>query len=134
MQSYIDQIVQALVGLLVVLALGVIASLRGRISAWLAARTSAQERELLHRLAEEGMALAEAKLRGIGAAEKLDAALQYALGRLRGLGLKIDVLTVRAAIEKAVLDYNAVVKSGGVAETAVTDLHTEPDHEAGTAV
>lgn len=126
MQSYIDQIVQALTGLLVVLTLGVIASLRVRINAWLATRTSAQQREILHRLAAEGMALAEAELHGIGSADKLDAALQYALGRLRALGLKLDALTVRAAIEKAVLDYNAAAKAHIAASDSNAAQHEPP--------
>lgn len=126
MQSYIDQIVQALMGLLVVLAMGVIGSLRMKAAAWFSARTTVQEREILHRLAAEGMALAEAEARRIGAADKLDTALKYALGRLRSLGLKVDAVTVKAAIEKAVLDYNTAAKATGSAAwtTAVSSSGT----------
>lgn len=113
MQTYIDQIVQGLVGLLVVVVLGVVASLRVKVKAWLDARTTAQEREILHRLATEGMALVEAKADQLDAAKKLDTALQYVLARMNKVGINVDPITVKAAIEKAVLDYNAKIKGGG---------------------
>ncbi|MFC3800016.1 phage holin, LLH family [Cohnella sp. GCM10012308] len=134
MQSYIDQIVQALMGLFVVLAMGVIGSLRMKTAAWFSARTTVQEREILHRLAAEGMALAEAEASRIGAADKLDTALKYALGRLHSLDLKVDAVTVRAAIEKAVLDYNATAKATESAYAPCSEQKPDPKSAWTTAV
>jgi Phage holin protein (Holin_LLH). len=112
MQAYIDQVVQALVGLLVVFVLGVIASLRVKVNAWLASRTTAQQREILHRLATEGMALAEATYASLDGPAKLNRALQYVVERASAYGIDVSVETIRAAVEKVVLEYNSKVKSG----------------------
>jgi hypothetical protein len=110
LQPYIDGIVGALVGLLVTFVLGVIASLRVKITAWLESRTNLQQREILHRLAQEGMAYAESVYKEYGGDRKLKEALAYLLDRASDYGIEVGKDAIRAAIEKAVLDYNAKVK------------------------
>lgn len=113
LKPYLDTIVQALIGLLVALILSAIAVLRKKVEAWLDSRTSAQQREILHRLAGEAMALAETELKKQGGIAKMDAALKYVLSRAADYGIQVGIDTIRAAIEKAVLDYNAQTKGGG---------------------
>jgi len=112
MQAYIDQVVQALVGLLVVFVLGIIASLRVKVNAWLASRTTAQQRDILHRIASEGFALAEVAYKDLDGPAKLNMAIAYVVDRLGDIGIDTTIETIRAAVEKAVLEYNSNVKSG----------------------
>ncbi|BBI32500.1 phage holin, LLH family [Cohnella abietis] len=113
LQPYIDGIVGALIGLLVTFMLGLIAMLRVRVNAWLDAKTNLQQREILHRLAQEGMSLAENLLNEADGPKKFDEALEYVRSRATKYGIKLTGVDIRAAIEKAVLDYNAKVKGGG---------------------
>ncbi|WEK53309.1 MAG: phage holin [Candidatus Cohnella colombiensis] len=113
LQPYIDGVVGALVSLLVAFVIGVVAMLRVKVTAWLESRTNAQQREILHRLAQEGMAYAETAFKQSGGMEKLTEAFSYVFNRASNYGIKVGADTIRAAIEKAVLDYNAKVKGGG---------------------
>jgi hypothetical protein len=112
-QPYIGTIVDALVGVLVVFVLGIVAMLRVKVTAWLETRTTAQQREILHRLATEAMALAESEYKDRGGPAKLDAALMYVIDRAAKYGINVGMDSIRAAIEKAVLDYNARTKPRG---------------------
>jgi len=112
LQPYIDNIVGALVSLLVAFVLGVVAMLRVKVTAWLETRTSAQQREILHRLAQEGMALAENVYQGSGGPGKFNEAFMFVQSRADKYGIKLSRADIAAAIEKAVLDYNAKVKGG----------------------
>lgn len=114
LQPYIDGIVQGLIALLVTFILTVLAMLRGHMKTWLNARTTANQREILHRLAEEAAALAEVTYKDAGGPAKLDAAFEYVIDRANEAGIPLNKLSVRAAIEKAVLDYNAKVKGDKV--------------------
>lgn len=111
MQTYMDQIVQAVVGLLVSVVLVIIASLRAKVSAWLEARTTASQRDTLHKLAAEAAALAEATYETLDGPAKLNKAIQYVIDKSPVPNL--DIVTIRAAVEKAVLDYNTKIKGGG---------------------
>ncbi|MBB6670296.1 phage holin, LLH family [Cohnella nanjingensis] len=109
-QPYITGIVQALVGILVLFVLGGASLLGGRVSKWLGARTTAAQREILHRLAAEAAALAESLYNEAGGPTKLNAAITYVLDRAKQLGIDVSRESIRAAIEKAVQDYNARAK------------------------
>jgi LL-H family phage holin len=117
LQPYITTVLQALISLLVLFIMGVIAMLRTKVEIWLAARTTAAQRETLHRLAAEAMALAESTYGSLDGPAKLNNALTYVTKRAADLGIDISPQTVRAAIEKAVLDYNAKLKPEKGAET-----------------
>ncbi|MFC5528461.1 phage holin, LLH family [Cohnella yongneupensis] len=115
LEPYIGTIVEALVGLLVTYILAVIASLNGRLKEWLKTRTSAQQREVLHRIAAEGFALAESLFKGSSGPKKLNKAMLYVLDEATKRGLVISQDSIRAAVEKAVLEHNAKVKGGKAA-------------------
>jgi LL-H family phage holin len=110
LQPYISTIVEALIGLLVAFVLGVVAMLRTKVMAWLEARTTVAQRDTLHKLANEAMALIESTFKDSNGPEKLNQAINYVTARVAWTGE--DATTIRAAVEKAVLDYNVKVKSG----------------------
>lgn len=112
LQPYIDAIVGALIGLLVSFVLGVVAMLRVKVTAWLESKTTLQQREILHRLAQEGMSLVEQMYKDANGTDKFNEAFAYAQSRLDRYGIKIPKGDIIAAIEKAVLDYNSKVKGG----------------------
>lgn len=106
LQPYVDTIVQALIGLLVTFIIGVIAVLQGKVKTWLDARTSSQQREVLHRIAGEAVALFEATVGGGSGRAKLKAAEGYVSKYLTKIGSSLTTTEINAAIEKAVADYN----------------------------
>jgi LL-H family phage holin len=108
LQPYISTIVEALLGLLVAFVLGVVAMLRVRVTTWLEARTTEAQRETLHKLATEAMALVESTYKGMNGPDKLNQAINYVAARVAWSG--VDAASIKAAVEKAVLDYNAKVK------------------------
>lgn len=100
-QPYLETIATAIIGLLAMLILAAIARLRSMVEAWLVARTSAAQRELLHKLAAEAYAWVESQY-GAGAGEqKLTEAVRYVLERLRLDKIGLSVEDVTAAVQKA---------------------------------
>lgn len=114
-QPYIVTVVQALLGLLVAAVLGWVAVMRGRLDEWLKARTTAAQRETFHKLAGEAAALVEVTYKDEGGPAKLSAAYDYVSKGLGTIGIEMAGNEIRAAIEKAVADYNAAkgAASGG---------------------
>lgn len=104
-QPYIDAVVTALIGLLAALLVAGITSVRKKVEAWLEARTTDQQREALHKIAQEAYALVEAQFKGSGAERKLEEAKGYLLQRLNALGISLTDEEIRAAIEKAWLEF-----------------------------
>ncbi|MCL6458489.1 MAG: hypothetical protein K6T85_10840 [Gorillibacterium sp.] len=109
-QAFITYITNAFLALAATLIVAGVYKLRDRASAWLEARTTVAQRETLHRTAVEGFAYAETVFRDYGGEEKLQEAIQYLDRRLIELGLIFGSTEIRAAIEQAVLEYNAKVK------------------------
>lgn len=96
----------------VITAVGIMISvglvwLRNKAEEWINARTSRDQRELLHRIAQEAFAYAETAFKREGGEEKLRRAFEYADRELAARGIELDYEQIRAAIEKAVLDYKA---------------------------
>jgi hypothetical protein len=110
-QDFIGTVSNALLALAASVIVALLFRLRDKANAWLNARTTAAERELLHKTAAEGFAYAETVFRDSGGVEKLTEAQAYLDRRLRELGLTFSVAEVRAAIEKAVLEHNRQVKA-----------------------
>lgn len=104
-QPYIDTIVTALVGLLVTFLLAGISAIRKKVEVWFEARTTDQQRETLHKIAQEAYAFVEAQFKGSGAERKLEEAKGYLLQRLNALGISLAEDEIRAAIEKAWLEF-----------------------------
>lgn len=113
LQPYVLTVLQALMGLLVAMLLTGIAVMRKKAETWLESRTTAQQREILHKLAVEGAALIEATYEDAGGPAKLAGAFDYVSKRLHELGIEASSQTIQAAIEKAVQDFNAKTKGGG---------------------
>lgn len=109
-QPYVSDLVEVLLSIVLMLLVGALVELRRRTLKWIESRTNKEQRELLHRLAEEAFSFAETAYTQIGGARKLDAAYNYVSIRLQKLGLDIDKGDIRGAIEKAVLEYNSRVK------------------------
>ncbi|MBW7454658.1 phage holin [Paenibacillus sepulcri] len=105
MEPYLIMIVQALVGLLAAFLLGCIAKLHKKVSIWLDIHTTSGQRDMLDKLAKEAAALAEATYIESGGPQKLEAAFAYVANHITRLGIEVSAETIRAAIEKAVLDF-----------------------------
>lgn len=105
-QPYTSSILEALIGLLVVFVLGAIRSLRVKAETWLQSHTTALQLATVHKLAAEAAAFVEATVTSGDGAAKLERALDYVVKRLNAAGIPVDVVSVRAAIEKAVQDFN----------------------------
>lgn len=109
-QPVVETVVNSLIGVLVLMVLAGYAKIKKKLDAWIEARTTAEQRQKLHLYAKEGMALAESAFKGLGGEKKLQEAEQYVLKHLKDIGLTLSSEEIRAAIEKAVLDHNAVSK------------------------
>lgn len=113
-QPYLETIATAFIGLLAMLILAFIARLRTQVEAWLTARTSAAQRDFLHKLAAEGYAKMEIQF-GAGAGEqKLTEAVRYVLERLRLDKIGLSAEDVTAAVQKAWAELDS--KNRGAAQ------------------
>lgn len=121
-----DAIVQNLTPILVsviVLLLGAIATAAGRIAGkavkalaakaevWLISHSNEAERALIHKLAAEAFTFAETVYKEHNGDRKLDEARTYLVSLLHRYGINITEAELKAVIEKAVQEYNLVVKS-----------------------
>lgn len=118
-QPYIVSIVVAIIGVLTTMLLGFISNLKTRVNVWIDTKTSASQREILHKVASEAFSHAEAYFKAESSQAKMNQALDYASKKLANLGVKMTTDEIKAAIEKACLEYNAnkvkVVKDGNAA-------------------
>lgn len=109
-QPYVVSIVVAIVGLAATLVLGFIAQLKTKVNNWIDTKTSESQRELIHKIANEAFAYAETAFKSESGRNKLNQAFVYASEKLGTLGIKVTSEEINAAIEKAVLEYNAQKK------------------------
>lgn len=100
-QPYLTAIVTAIIGLLASVLLAGIGGLRIKVEAWLEARTTAAQREVLHKLAAEAYAYVEQQYREKDGDTKLKEATAYVLQRWKLDMLGIDYDGIQAAIQKA---------------------------------
>ncbi|MEE4561536.1 phage holin, LLH family [Paenibacillus polymyxa] len=110
-QPAISTIVTAIVGVLVTFALAGINTLKNKANNWLDARTTAAQREVIHKVAGEAFALAQTTFKDAGGVHKMQEALQYASLRLTEQGIIVSPTELQAAIEKAYLEYKAKTKT-----------------------
>ncbi len=106
MEQITQQLVTGVVSLLGILLASALAELRQRTLAWIDARKNVSERELLHKLAEEGFALIEQTMQGFRSEDKLQAASDYVSSKLKEKKINLEPDEIRAAIEKFVTKYN----------------------------
>ncbi|WP_328800269.1 phage holin, LLH family [Paenibacillus sp. LX16] len=104
-QPYVNTIVTAVAGVLTAFVLGGLNKLKIKVNVWLEARTTAAQREVIHKIAGEGFAFAQTAFKQAGGERKLQEALQYATLRLAEQGITVSVVELQAAIEKAYLEY-----------------------------
>lgn len=109
-QPYIISIVVAIVGIIATVILSLLTQLKTRVNIWIDTKTSESQRELIHKIACEAFAYAESTFNSEGGRSKLNQAFMYASEKLGKLGIKITAEEINAAIEKAVLEYNAQKK------------------------
>lgn len=109
-QPYVTSIVVAVVGILTTIVLAFIATLKTKINLWIDTKTSASQRELIHKIANEAFAYIESTMKDQGSKTKLSAAYMYASEKLGQLGINVTKEEIDAAVEKAVLEYNAKQK------------------------
>ncbi|WP_235209123.1 phage holin, LLH family [Paenibacillus polymyxa] len=93
---------------------------------WLEARTTAAQREVIHKVTGEAFALAQTAFKEAGGERKLQEALQYASLTLSSQGIVVSQVELRSAIEKAYLEYKAKIK-------AVLATEEQPNEEAAQA-
>ncbi|WHX37428.1 phage holin, LLH family [Paenibacillus polymyxa] len=125
-QPAINTIVTAIVGVLVTFALAGINTLKNKANNWLDARTTAAQRDVIHKVAGEAFALAQTTFKDVGGVRKMQEALQYASLRLTEQCIVVSPTELQAAIEKAYLEYKTKTK-------AVLATEAQPNEEAAQA-
>ncbi|WP_025850203.1 phage holin, LLH family, partial [Paenibacillus ehimensis] len=88
-QPFISDIAQAFVGLLSAVAITAFFWLKKHFINWIDSKTTGQQRETLHKVAEEAFAFVETTMTGQKGAEKLNVAIQYASTHLGEMGIKM---------------------------------------------
>lgn len=115
-QPQVSAIIIYIVGIMATVVLALLAMLKTRVSLWIDTKTSAAQRELLHKIANEAFAHAETMFSDQAGAKKLNEALIYASDKLGKIGIKVTMEELKAAIHEACLKYNAdkvkVLKNG----------------------
>lgn len=110
-QPHVQTIIISLIGIIATVVLSLLAVLQKRVNLWIASKTSVSDRELIHRVASEAFALAEKAFKETNGQAKLNYAFSYTSEHLAKAGIKVTADEIKAAIEKAVLDYNAKTKA-----------------------
>lgn len=122
-QPYVSTIVTAAAGVLTAFVLGGLNKLKTKVNVWLEARTTAAQREVIHKIAGEGFAFAQTAFKEAGGERKLQEALQYASLTLSSQGIIVSQVELKSAIEKAYLEYKAKTKQ-------VLATEAQPNEEA----
>jgi len=118
-QPYIITIVTALIGAVFAFLSYEAKQIKPKLQAWLDARTTASQREALHRIGQEAFAFAETTWKTLDGNAKLDKALTYATRRLKEVGIEMSPEEIEAAVHDAWL-------KGQQAKTATTVTVVEP--------
>lgn len=105
-QPYIGTIAEALVGILALLVIGALYKLKAKVESWLEANTSAKQRDLLHKVAQEAYSFVEREFTQAGGQAKLDAAVDRVIQRLNLDKMGLDAEDVRAAVQKAWIELD----------------------------
>ncbi|NIK67948.1 phage holin, LLH family [Paenibacillus sp. BK720] len=106
MQPVITYAVEALIGALALYVLQAVGRVLPKVKAAYEARTTASQREALHKIALEAFAFAETTWKDTGGPSKLSAAMGYVSKRLREVGIAITPEEIEAAVHHAWLTFN----------------------------
>lgn len=120
-QPYVNTIATAAAGVLTAFILGGLNKLKTKVNMWLEARTTAAQREVIHKVAGEAFALAQTAFKEAGGERKFQEALQYASLTLSSQGIVVSQVELRSAIEKAYLEYKANTKTVQVTEPQLAE-------------
>ncbi|MGW9531125.1 phage holin, LLH family [Paenibacillus terrae] len=123
-QPYVTTIATATIGILTTFVLAGLNTVKGKANTWLEARTTAAQREVIHKVAGEGFAFAQTAFKQAGGERKLQEALQYASLTLSSQGIVVSQVELRSAIEKAYLEYKAKTKTV-LAEAQPSEVATQ---------
>lgn len=129
-QPAINTIVTAIVGVLVTFILAGLNTLKVKANAWLDARTTATQREVIHKVAGEAFALAQTTFKDAGGVRKMQEALQYASLRLTEQGIVVSATELQAAIEKAYLEFSSKQKQQTGIVTVEPQINIEEASQA----
>lgn len=110
LSPYLADLAVAAVGVLATLAAVALRKLQAKVSALLDARLTESQRALLHVIATEAYAYAEAEFKAADGPDKMGAALRYASGKLSQAGVNVSADDIRSAIHKAWIDVGGHVK------------------------
>ncbi|MBU7320260.1 phage holin [Paenibacillus oleatilyticus] len=131
-QPFISEIVQFVIGLVALVAITLFFRLKKYVITWIETKTTGQQREMLHRVAEEAFAIVETSMSGQKGTEKLNIAIDYVSKHLGEAGIQMAPAAIRAAIEKAVLTHKAqaAAKIGETPDAPVEQSQQAPmpDH------
>ena len=105
-QQQLTPIIAAVIGLLTTVVLAMLALVQRKINVWLVSKTSNSDRELLYKMASEAFAIAENAFNSQAGKAKMNFAYSYTSDLISKIGVKFSDDEIKAAIEKAVLDYN----------------------------
>lgn len=114
-QPYLVAFVLALISWATTVITGAIKKAQKRAEAYYNAHTNEKDRELLHKIGKEAFAWAETLYKEYEGDIKLNKAFEYASDKLKSVGIDVTGDEIRAAIEKAVVDYKAQKAGGKVA-------------------
>ncbi|MBY0024570.1 hypothetical protein H7K28_15270 [Paenibacillus polymyxa] len=129
-QPYVNTIVTAAAGVLTAFVLGGLNKLKTKVNVWLEARTTAAQREVIHKVAGEAFALAQTTFKDAGGVRKMQEALQYASLRLTEQGIVVTSTELQAAIEKAYLEFNSKQKQQTGIVTVEPQINIEEASQA----
>ncbi|WP_337033184.1 phage holin, LLH family [Paenibacillus illinoisensis] len=127
-QSTVTTVLVSIACLLVALLFWFLLKEWRQLGAWIAARKAAAEaksaesiQNTLWSVAQEAYAKAEQALGELAGSEKMDVALNYAVKRLRALGIVVNADEIRAKIQEAWVKLDKIPKqqSGSVVSTDV---------------
>jgi len=116
MQPIINTAILALVGFFVGWIIRKASPLVQPAKDWLLANTTDKQRQSLHRIAAEAVALFEVTIGSRQGQEKLRLAKDYVNRGLGSLGSNLSDTDIRAAVEKALAEYKAQQKGLDVNE------------------
>ena len=106
----VSSILLELIKLLALIVLAGFGYLQVKAKASINSIKNKAQRELLHKIADEAFAHAETFFSSESSQIKLNKALSYVSSRLGDLGINLSLEEVRAAVEKACLEYNTKKK------------------------
>jgi hypothetical protein len=101
LNEYVNQVILALLGLIVVLIKVWLDGLRKKAEAYLEAKTSEEQRKVIAALAEEAYAFAEAFAKQLDGPGKLNHAIDFLVRKAAKYGITVNSEDARAAIERA---------------------------------